>query len=113
MMHDDELDRLLAALPLEEPPPTLHARILAATVATPPAPPVRAWEPWLVGLFAALAVWLTWLVLSQPRLADVISPAVAATLRSTQLWLWVAIGALAAVLPSTIALPSSVRARAR
>ena len=31
-MTDDELDRALFALPLEEPPADLRARILAATV---------------------------------------------------------------------------------
>jgi hypothetical protein len=113
MMHDDELERLLAALPLEEPPATLHARILAATVAAPPAPPVRTWEPWLVGLFAALAVWLSWLVLSEPRLGYVVGATLAASLRSAQVWLWVAIGALAAVIPSTVSLPALRRVNAR
>ncbi len=42
-MTDDELDRALFALPLEEPPADLHGRILAATVLRP-APTFRVWE---------------------------------------------------------------------
>ena len=34
-MTDDDLDRALFALPLEEPPADLHGRILAATVLRP------------------------------------------------------------------------------
>ncbi len=59
---DDALDRALAALPLEEPPADLHARIMAATVYAP-APagvPVPGWERGWLALFAGLAVcgWL-------------------------------------------------------
>ena len=45
-MTDDELERALAALPLEEPPADLHARILAATVC-------RRRRPFAVGAVAA------------------------------------------------------------
>lgn len=56
---DDELDRALFALPLEEPPANLRHSILAATVYGPPVPaPVRPWELWLLGGALALIVWL-------------------------------------------------------
>lgn len=60
--NDDELDRALFALALEEPPAGLREAILAATVDAPvlePAP-LRPWEAW--GLASALAVTL-WLAL--------------------------------------------------
>jgi hypothetical protein len=54
---EDDLDRGLFALSLEEPPADLHGSILAATIY---APPVRAssWEAWLWGALCALFVWL-------------------------------------------------------
>ena len=54
---DDELDRLLAALPLEEPPAGLHASILAATVQRVPAEPIDPWEASAWGVLLALALW--------------------------------------------------------
>lgn len=57
-MTDDELERALAALPLEEPPADLHDRILSATILAPPTT-VRWWEVWLLGTFLAVVVWLT------------------------------------------------------
>ncbi|MDH2910466.1 MAG: hypothetical protein HKL92_05705 [Candidatus Eremiobacteraeota bacterium] len=54
---DDELDRLLAALPLEEPPADLRASILAATVQHVPAEPVDPWEASAWGVLLALALW--------------------------------------------------------
>jgi len=60
-MTDDELDRALFALPLEEPPADLHQRILAATTLRP-APIFAEWERLLlaaaVALTAALTVWM-------------------------------------------------------
>ncbi len=55
---DDELDRLLAALPLEEPPAELRTSILAATVQRVPAEPVDPWEASAWGLLLAFAAWL-------------------------------------------------------
>lgn len=57
-MTDDELERALAGLPLEEPPADLYDRILRATVLAPPST-VRWWEVWLLGTFLAVVVWLT------------------------------------------------------
>lgn len=56
-MTDDELDRALRALPLDEPPAGLRQQILAATVLRPPAT-FRPWEIWLLGTLLALAAWL-------------------------------------------------------
>ena len=55
--HDD-LDRLLFALPLEEPPSDLRSQILASTIYRP-AFPLKIWETWILGGLMALAVWLT------------------------------------------------------
>src|SRR6202166_5448986 len=70
MMYDnDTLDRALAVLPLEDPPASLHARIMAATVYRPRAS-VQQWEVCTLATLAALAVWLTWVALSTPRLGE-------------------------------------------
>ena len=70
MMNDDDfLDRALAALPLEDPPASLHARVMSATVYRPRAA-VQQWEIWLLATFSALAIWLSWVVLSSPRIAE-------------------------------------------
>ena len=54
---DEELERALFALELEEPPAGMRASILAATIYRPPVP-VHPWEIWVLGgLFAVLA-WL-------------------------------------------------------
>ena len=58
---DEELERALFALPLEEPPADLRASILAATVYRPPMP-VKAWELWAFGAVCALLAWLLVLV---------------------------------------------------
>ena len=54
--HDD-LDRLLFALPLEEPPKELRSSILAATIYRP-SMPFKAWEIWGLGIVLAIGVWL-------------------------------------------------------
>ncbi|GAC1389180.1 MAG: hypothetical protein NVSMB31_04770 [Vulcanimicrobiaceae bacterium] len=54
--HDD-LDRLLFALPLEEPPHDLRAGILAQTIYRPTFP-IKIWESWIIGILSALVVWL-------------------------------------------------------
>ena len=58
---DEELERALFALPLEEPPADLRASILAATVYRPPLA-VKPWEVWLVGGAVALFAWLLVLI---------------------------------------------------
>ncbi|MGZ3497377.1 MAG: hypothetical protein ACXWNK_08100 [Vulcanimicrobiaceae bacterium] len=61
---DDELDRALFALPLEEPPEDLRASILAATVYRPAldATPFKLWEAWALGAVIAVVVWLCILI---------------------------------------------------
>ena len=59
--HDD-LDRLLFALPLEEPPEDLRSSILANTIYRP-AFPISVWETWILGSLLALAVWLGVLIM--------------------------------------------------
>jgi hypothetical protein len=97
-MTEDELDRALFALPLEEPPADLRRRILAATVFRP-APTFRAWELWLLAGALALAGLLTfWMLGSGPftgiRLTDAIDAAMrSAGLFSRSTYVWIAIGA--------------------
>jgi hypothetical protein len=54
---DDELERALFALELEEPPADLRATILAATVYRAPLP-FKPWEVWALGAVCALLTWL-------------------------------------------------------
>ncbi|HEY4442129.1 MAG TPA: hypothetical protein VGN14_16845 [Candidatus Elarobacter sp.] len=118
MIHDDDaLDRALAALPLEEPPANLHARIMAATVYRP-RPVVRQWELWLLGTFSAVAVWLTWILMSTPRLAERVSERITdlianGGLASTGTLLWLGIGISAAWWLSQLSVPArrSIRIR--
>jgi hypothetical protein len=100
---DDALDRALLALPLEEPPPDLHARIMAATVYAPARAEslLPGWELWLVVLASSLSLWLGWAFLATPhlleRLTTVVEAALAAgTLTSASTALWVALGISAA-----------------
>lgn len=58
---DEELERALFALPLEEPPADLRASIMAATVYRPPLP-VKPWEVWVFGAALALLAWLLVLI---------------------------------------------------
>jgi hypothetical protein len=113
MTHDefDDLDRALAALPLEEPPAGLHARIMAATVYRT-APAFRAWEIWLMGTFLALGAWLIWLVASAPhageRFADAITNAATTSgLTSDYTLLWLAVGVSTAWWISLLTVPPS------
>ncbi len=109
---DDALDRALAALPLEEPPADLHARIMAATVDAPaPATALLpGWELWLVAILSSLALWLAWLFVTTPhaverltfaieRLVEAGGPSSASTL------LWVAVGVSAAWWVTQISIP--------
>lgn len=57
--NDDEFERALFALELEEPPADLRQSILAATIYhVPVAASIAAWEPWLYGGLCAALVWL-------------------------------------------------------
>jgi hypothetical protein len=114
-MTDDELERALFALPLEEPPIDLHGRILAATIARPRLT-FRAWEVWLVGTLFAFMVWLTFMVgTSVPDLGGAISRAVSAGVDgfaesvSVSALMWMALGVSFAVWISQLSLPQSRR----
>ena len=96
-MTDDELDRALFALPLEEPPADLHGRILAATVLRP-APTFRVWEICLLVVAVAFVGSLTaWLFATTPhagsRLADmIVAGARGLGLFSRATYVWLAVG---------------------
>ncbi|HET7814564.1 MAG TPA: hypothetical protein VFL13_09345 [Candidatus Baltobacteraceae bacterium] len=97
---DDELDRALFALDLEEPPADLRSNILAATVYRRPVT-VKAWEVWFIGALAALVVWLVVALLSGGSLPllDTVSDGFARTISSfasVDVLFWLAIGAGAA-----------------
>jgi hypothetical protein len=114
-MTDDELERALFALPLEEPPVELRARILASTVSRPRLT-FRAWEIWLIGTLLALMVWLGFMVgTSSPEIGDAISRAVSAgvdelaALLSVSALMWTVLGISFVVWISQLSLPASRR----
>jgi hypothetical protein len=113
-MTDDELERALFAIPLEDPPPELRGRILAATIDRPRLT-FRAWEIWLVGTLVALMFWLTILVTSStPDVGLVISTTLN---RGVDLFselpnntlMWTALGISFVVWISQLSLPNSRR----
>lgn len=62
--NDDDLERALFALDLEEPPAELRSSILAGTIYhVPVAAAVRPWEVWLYGGLCAALVWVVIAVL--------------------------------------------------
>jgi hypothetical protein len=110
-MTDDELERALFALPLEEPPVDLRARILAATVERPRLA-FRAWEIWLLGSGVAFMVWLMFMVgTSVPDIGATISRAISdgidrvAPAISVNALMWTALGMSFAVWISQLSLP--------
>jgi hypothetical protein len=114
-MTDDELERALFALPLEEPPADLRARILATTVDRPRLT-FRAWEVWLVGTLAALMVWLMFLVgTAQPDMGGAISRAISdgvdriVPALSVSALVWMVLGMSFVVWISQLHLPQSRR----
>jgi hypothetical protein len=114
-MTDDELDRALFALPLEEPPVDLRARILAATVVRPRLA-FHAWEVWLVGTVVAFLVWLTILVAtSVPDVGAAISRTLSAGVDrfgatfSVGTLMWMALGVSFVLWISQLSLPYSRR----
>jgi hypothetical protein len=96
-MTDDELDRALFALPLEEPPADLHQRIMAATVLRT-APAFRPWELWLLaGAVILIGCLAAWTLTSSPDAGTRLADAVVAVLRALGLfsratYVWLAIG---------------------
>jgi hypothetical protein len=114
-MTDDELERALIALPLEEPPTDLRRRILAATIARPRLA-FNAWETWLVGTLLAFVVWLMFLVgTSVPNVGGVISQTVSVGIDrlgaaiSVNTLVWMALGVSFAVWISQLSLPQPRR----
>lgn len=120
--NDDELERALFALDLEEPPADLRQSILASTIYhVPVAATVRPWEPWLYGGLCAALVWLLIAVIR-----GMVAPAMdaaasygddlAAFFSHPSTLLWIAIGAAATVWISQVnltALPGYQRAARR
>jgi hypothetical protein len=108
MIDDDALDRALHALPLEEPPARLHARILAATVYRPRAI-MLGWEMWLIVTLVAVVGWLSWMVLSAPHVAEhftgYINGLVDAGVASPTTLAWAAVGISAAWWLSQLTIP--------
>jgi len=99
MRYDDaSLERALAALPLEEPPEDLRARILAAVSGAQQLDaPFRPWELWVIGAVLAIGAWLIASHALDALVADF----------SPSLVLWTSIGAFA-----VLAVQLSERARA-
>jgi hypothetical protein len=96
-MTEDELDRALFALPLEEPPAGLHGQILAATVLRP-APVFAVWERWLLGAALIVAALVTlWIWNSAPHTGTRITDAVISGMRalglfSNMTYVWAVVG---------------------
>lgn len=110
MYDDDALDRALAALPLEEPPADLHARIMAATVDAPAPAALPGWELWLVAILSSLALWLAWLFVTTPHAVERLTFAIdriveSGGLSSASTLLWVAVGVSAAWWVTQISIP--------
>jgi 4-amino-4-deoxy-L-arabinose transferase-like glycosyltransferase len=110
MMTDNELERALFALPLEEPPADLRRRILGATVYRPRLI-FRTAEVWALGTALAIMVWLSWYVLTGlPTLGGkfnfIFSSAIAEVGAAVpaHAWLWLALGVSAAVWISQVSL---------
>jgi hypothetical protein len=117
MTHDefDDLDRALAALPLEEPPAGLHARIMGATVYRPETS-INVWEVWIVGTLIAIAAWLLFAVISAPAQTQAVVDQVFRWLTDSGLTsqltlLWLAVGISTTWWLSFISIPSRRRKR--
>ena len=111
-MTDDELERALFALPLEEAPSGLRDRILAATVyRVPVTPAFRAWELWLLAVALVLVAVVTFLLLAAvPDLGDRSHEALHALgLFSFRTYAWFAVGVSTVWAISSLPLRSPVR----
>jgi hypothetical protein len=117
---DEELERALFALPLEEPPADLRASILAATIYRPPVT-VKPWEVWAAGALCALLTWLLLLIArgGAASTVETVSSYISsglALIAAPQTLLWIAIGGGAALWISQLNLtvtPEALRANRR
>ena len=94
---DEELERALFALDLEEPPGDLRASILAATIYRQPVH-VKPWEIWSLAGLCAVLVWLVVLAVhgtNLPAFATVDSHVgdLFSALAKPQMLFWLAAGA--------------------
>lgn len=104
MRYDDaRLDRALAALPLEEPPADLRARILMATVHRR-MPIFQTWELWMLGCALAVCAWIAIALITAPQASNEairtvfsVVANVALGLLNPALAVWFGIGAAAAL----------------
>jgi hypothetical protein len=100
---DNDLERALFNLPLEETPDDMRASILAGTVYRRHAhPAVKAWEAWLIGGCLAAISWLLVLVLREgftPVISTLnsIGDAILYVVSQPSTVLWIAVGGAAAV----------------
>lgn len=100
---DNDLERALFNLPLEEAPDGMRASILAGTIYHRHAlPPVKIWETWLMGGCLAVIAWLMVLVLREgfaPVVStlNTIGAAILYVVSQPSTVLWVAVGGAAAV----------------
>ena len=93
--HDD-LDRLLFALPLEEPPADLRASILASTIYRASLP-IKAWEATVIGILTALVVWFCVLIARGGADAfmgtlSLFSSFFVSVVLAQSTWVWLAVG---------------------
>lgn len=117
---DDELERALFALELEEPPADLRVSILAATIYRAPLP-VKPWEVWVLGALCAVLTWVLLLVArgSAVPAFETISVYVnqgLALFLQPQTLVWTALGGCAALWISQLNLtvaPGALRANRR
>ncbi len=98
---DEDLERALFNLPLEEAPANLRASILAGTVYRQTLP-VKAWEAWLIGGCVAMIAWLLVLIVrggAGPMFStlDAIGAAILAVVSQPSTLLWIAVGSAAAM----------------
>lgn len=98
---DDDLDRALFALDLEEPPAGLRGSILAATCYRAPVI-FKQWEIVLLGVALAVVAWVAFAIVTGglPALAGNLQnglESIGATLSNTSTLAWMAAGGAVAV----------------
>lgn len=101
--NDDELERALFSLELEEPPADLRASILAGTIYhVPVTAAVRPWEIWVYGGLCAVLVWMLIFIArgaAGPAMSETatLSEQIAAFFSNPTMLFWIAVGAAATV----------------